>query len=510
MGKIQTVEIQRFDGGIASDPRSKDFSSCAMMKHFDCLTSPNRLLPWGGVEADTTGQSEIGHIIIGSTGVLFGLGGDPGNPGNQEIYTKSSGADPNSDWDDIANTLSGKAVNYKLFVEYKDYLYTADANRYIMRFDRTGVASVDTTYSDLTSFTNIAQGVIHPKDDILYIPYDNKIWSLNGHGGTPTLAALTLPSTRKIVGIAPYGNFLAIATVPTTGGTVSQASIVYLWDRDTSLTTVSESLNFGGGYIGAFGNLNDTLIAVMTSGTNSIYNRNRNSLVIKGYNGGSPFLIKEIYCAQASINPRVATTSGDKFYYSAVISQDNGGTQTSTDVGVWSVYKNSRGAWATTIDRLITSDNSDYTFGVLSAAISNSYCSAVGPTVGTLTITVASETDFTVASEYHSLIFGALNLGGSHTKKLLSVSVFYEPLPTAGSVTVKYRKDENISATGSYTTIFTDSTDNSISHTAVNIESSGATLPQGKEFQFLIQSTGGAIITGLRATFEDIEKDVYA
>ena len=78
-------------------------------------------------------------------------------------------------------------------------------------------------------------------------------------------------------------------------------------------------------------------------------------------------------------------------------------------------------------------------------------------------------------------------------------------LPAAGSVVLKYRKDEETS----YTTIFTHTTDNSLSHSAINIESSGATLPEYREIQFRIESTGNAEITSFSFVYEDQDKDLY-
>ena len=111
--------------------------------------------------------------------------------------------------------------------------------------------------------------------------------------------------------------------------------------------------------------------------------------------------------------------------------------------------------------------------------------------------------NYTFTSLYESQTFN----GGdsSETKKLIGVTVFTAPMPAAGQIVLKYRKDEDTS----FTTIFTHTTDNSISHSAINIESSGATLPEYKEIIFRIESVGGAEITGLKFKSEIIDKDLY-
>ncbi len=114
-----------------------------------------------------------------------------------------------------------------------------------------------------------------------------------------------------------------------------------------------------------------------------------------------------------------------------------------------------------------------------------------------------NDSTFTHTSIYQSQKY---TLGdASKTKKLLGTTVMSAPLPTAGQVVLRYRKDEETT----WTTIFTNTTDNSISHSAINIESSGITLTEFKEIQFRIQSTGGAEITGLKFRAEEIDKDFY-
>ena len=95
--------------------------------------------------------------------------------------------------------------------------------------------------------------------------------------------------------------------------------------------------------------------------------------------------------------------------------------------------------------------------------------------------------------------------GSSIPKKLVGVTVETEALPSNGNILLSYKKDEE----NSFTTIFSDGTDNSISHSAVNIESSGAKLPEYKEITLRIESTGGAEITGLNFQEELINKKLY-
>jgi hypothetical protein len=93
----------------------------------------------------------------------------------------------------------------------------------------------------------------------------------------------------------------------------------------------------------------------------------------------------------------------------------------------------------------------------------------------------------------------------STEKKLVGITLYYDPLPTDGQVIVKYKKDEE----STWTTIFTDGTNSAISHSACNIESTGAELPIYKEIQFRFELTGGAQITGYEFTFTETNNKPY-
>ena len=108
--------------------------------------------------------------------------------------------------------------------------------------------------------------------------------------------------------------------------------------------------------------------------------------------------------------------------------------------------------------------------------------------------------NYTFTSIYETELFG----DGKQTYKLLSATVMTDFLPTAGQVVLKYKKDEETS----FTTIFTNTTDNSQRRTAINIESSGATLPTYRRLRLRVESTGNAVITGIRLVSEAIEDDV--
>jgi hypothetical protein len=171
-------------------------------------------------------------------------------------------------------------------------------------------------------------------------------------------------------------------------------------------------------------------------------------------------------------------------------------TESTYHLGIW-VFgrKNIDSNFALAVDfveEAVASGN----FFINSFGVAGDYWFINHSTGGKVTSTDNSA-NYTYTSIWESQIFNGGDIASY--KDLVDVTVGTVPLPTAGQVVLKYRTDSQTS----YTTIFTNTTDNSISHTANNIESSGAALPKDfKEIQFRIESTGNAEITELSFRLE--------
>jgi hypothetical protein len=86
-------------------------------------------------------------------------------------------------------------------------------------------------------------------------------------------------------------------------------------------------------------------------------------------------------------------------------------------------------------------------------------------------------------------------------KQLMSVAVTYESLDADEQVVLKYKVDD-----GSYVTVFTEATDGVI---VTEMPKATDEFTAGREYQFRIESTGGAEITGLYYTYELIPSHIY-
>ena len=397
------------------------------------------------------------------------------------------------------SSVAGRSED--VFFYYKNFIYMwTGVGRYLVRFDTTIATVFNNSYYDATAASDysLIQPVHHPSDDIAYFFRENVVHRLNGV--TWTASVLTLPDDSVITAACAYGNYLAIAC--TTKGTSKYKSIVFLWDRDSSLATLTERIDFGEGKIVHLANLNNKLFAVMEHyiSLSGVSNIGKGKILIKQASGQFGITVNEVIVdtnVGVMYLPQVRYVDDDKLYFAT-------GATLNSDLrkGIWVLDSNGK----ITLDFIEEEvETSGSYYGIYK--IGNMWWIAHdkdGTTAEKGSINRTNDEEvYTYTSIYESLIF---NMGDSSlTKKLIGVEVMTELLPSAGQIVLKYRSDANLDST-TWTTIYTNTTDDSISHGAINIESSGATLPEFKEIQFRIESTGGAVITGLKFKVEIIPK----
>jgi hypothetical protein len=504
---MRTITVNNFGAGIADDIYGGAAGEFSISKHFDILSYPNRLYPLRGMSADTTGTG-IGNVLVGSDGAFYGLGWDIANdPGGPSAGIWKRGA---SSWTQFTHSPAQDVI-YPLFVEYhtsggvRSLIHASGGNKIVITaLDDSAIATHSLT------FTNIAQGVVHPKNDILYIPYDNKI-AVNNNGSWTDIG-FTAPANYRITSVAPYENSLAIACTPSVNGVdyggSGNNSIVLLWDMNTSNTLADETINWNGS-LKVINNLGRVLIGISDVGGATSNILDQDSIQIQAYAGGEPEPILEIPTIKqttttpdASINPRVNFINRKRMYFSINIES---GSTSPTYRGLWSIGKSKRtGRYVVTLERIATTDNSET--GVLAAAIAGDKCSMVHTTEGTLTFTntTASTGDQWTATSVHETCVNPQMPFNPHRgvldpikqKQLVAFAVHYLPLPSSGQVVAKYRVDG-----GAWTTIFTETTDGAVV-TEMTVDASGSQFTSGRNYEFRLESTGFAQILGYSYKYE--------
>jgi len=500
MGKIIETKIDNFSGGISNDLRVKDGSKFALTKHFDAFTYPNKLVPHRSTEADETKDYKIENFVYarltsgGNTVYrLYGLGKVSGQAYAQ-IYVYDIDTAFTGGWGALADAKSKSAVgnrSNKIFFYYKDYIYVS-SNSVIQRFHTTGVDDYNDNYKavDLGN----CQPVHHQSDDCAYFFTANAVHRLNDttFDGGGTTAVLQLPTNLVINSACQYGDYLAIGC--TSLGDSDKYSVIFLWDRDSSLTTLSERIDLGRGALMHLANLNGRLMAVINYFLDSTnVSAGKAKLLIRQISGQYAITVNELNSDTAVSTPSTSKFIKDNKLYFPLKATLNGDTR----YGIWALDSLGRLSLDFIEEEVGTGNyvNIYSTGNIWWIAHSND---------GSVNRTDNSES-YTNTSIYESLIF---NGGDSRlTKKLIGVEVMFEPLPANGQVVLKYRKDADLD--GSWTTIFTYTTDDELSHGAINIEADGSNFPQYKEIQFRIESTGGAVITGLECKEEIIDKQLF-
>jgi len=487
MSKIIEQRITNFYGGISDDVRKPSASEFVISKHFDIFSSPNRLTPYRSLEADTndgstaTGMKQyvVKDFAYSSTDAkLYGLGQT--GAGLTKIVQKADATIGN--WSLPASSEGNGAVQNNCFVEYKDYLWGFQGTNQIWRWGLlSGTPSISNSQSSVgVSITSVAQGLIF--NDFLYLPYNNKIWRATS-ASVYSDAYLTLPTNFKITSLTAYGKYIAIACAPIS--TFNGRSRVYLWDGTS--TDTQEAVDWGEGELRILENVEGYLVGVTDRYLNNDTGAGRGSMVIQTYSGGIPQVVKEIFTLRLTGKtiPLSKALKNNRLFWAAKVMTNTAGTE--YNEGLWSFGRKSAAyPFAVTCDII---DENINTSGIQAFGTAANYFFITHSSDGSIDKT-NDEATYAFSSIYETQV---LDFGDVHAEKRLNkFKISVRPLLSGESVTVKMKVNGNTV----WTTIGTLNTVGEVARSFVNIESTKAAFPSGKEFSFQIISTGGAEITG--------------
>jgi len=495
-----------FQRGIVNDPRDQTNGVCRVVTNFDIVTNPNTLVPY--VETEDGNSNASNDLManwcianLSGTYKLYGLGRQTA-AARVRIFYKALTTGAATDLDDNAwtetsnNTASAQTVSIpgieaNCFVYYPklNMIFGLHGSRYVYEYDPDGGTAFNETDADLTSYTHVAQGIVHSKDDILYIPYDNKI--AKNDNGSWTVAALTLPSQYYITSICEFNNYIAILCAHVDGVSNSR---LFIWDRSTTLATISESIDAGSGVSKVLEEIGGYLVWISLDGSNST--RFKDRIIFRYFTGAGYVQSKEILVSTGANLLQSKQKINNRIYFMMAATL-NGSVRS----GVWSFGRLPDGTWNLVHERTQQDDTAigngtlrgffyvgDYLF---QAFVDNS-------SVHQVTKTDDGQT-YTHTSIYESQINPNMAVEDRlKLKQLTSVVIGYETLAAvAGQVVVKYKVDG-----GSLTTIATCTT------TGVNQlefkDAAGVPFTKGREFEFKLESTLGAKIISFEYNYEPI------
>jgi len=511
--------VRNFSGGLLEDKRVQSPAHFSVTKHFDTFTYPQKLVPYAqtitalglsGADVKPLNIVKFAYAPAVSGYHLIGFGVDQSNSANVTLYSldidnAANGTAANAlDFVAVAQAFGGSyGRNTNVFFYYKSWVYFFDNGLHLQKLDPTGLSGGNANVASI-SFSNVCQPVHHPLDDIAYFFADNVVYSLNNTSWNG--AVLTLPSNEIITCATAHGNYLAVGTI-TTGKFIT--SKVYLWDRDSSLTTVTDVVDFGEGQIRYLASLNNKLIGVVDYYTSNFYSIGKAKMIVKEQSGEFAVDLNTITTdTTTSQNPNTSFVKNNKLYFPMIAELDGDLRQ-----GIWCVDSNGKIALDTIEPAIIPGGFID---GIFSVA--NIWFIAHSEN-GSVTHTDAAGTySSSNPSVYETLIFSTVNvtnrgtiiMNAATTKKLVGVAITHEPLTAGQSITLSHRCDVNINDATQWKTIFTNSTVGTANHFAINYEADGqSNFPTYNEIQFRIESLGGAVFTGLEYEGEVIDNGLF-
>ena len=522
MGRIVEEKIIRFDGGLSDDPRQPGFNGGSLVQHLDIYSSPYRLTPYRDSEADTNTsvsatdleQYRVQDFQLGSNGTLYGLGRVAASA-LPKVFSKAT-TSGSGNWTVEATAEGTGALIRGCFIEWQSGWYMFSGTTSVSSWTIGSTFTNTVTGALGATITSVAQGVIGT-DNNLYMFYNNRVVRVSSANVMADNVFTAIPSDMRIVSACRWGSYLAIGCVYGTSNTAisSGRSQIYLWDYVTSATAY-DIIDWGEGSLRVLGNVEGRLVGVSDKYLTNAIGASRGSMVVRMWSGGVPQVMKEVVANQivtadsgglgavVTRFPRSVVIKDNKMYWAASVPF---GLSTSTEstfhLGIWCFgRKNINSDFSLTLEYIEEATST-----------SNFYINSIGNAGNYFFISHSLESSGLVrklndaANFTYTSIFDTQIINGGDSslrKKLKGVTVYTVAQPAAGQTVLRYRINEETS----YTEIFTNTTNNSISQSAVTT-AAGTTLPEFRELTLRVESTGGTEITGIKWRYEILDKDIY-
>lgn len=508
---MKDYKVNNFWQGITNELRSTALGVVWYAENLD-VGRGKSLKQVANNQAENAGSYSVNNYVTKLIQVgtdVYGLGQENNTSHDAQIWTKTNALDSN--WGAIAaSKVTGTfAGGDALFASLNGYVYFSGGNDQIAKYQLATPFAFNASWKPLTG--GLKGGTIWQGN--IYGWNGQNVYELDPVADTLT-DKIAIPSDQTIVDIVPYGNLLLIICTSTV--TVSR---MYIWDGVTT-TTFTDIVDIGMGTVSGGAMLEGQIVVAINT-------PNKRTLKLKGYNGGqfsNLFTYTGRYNRAGTYN-YVMPASKLKVFSGFVYFIITGTRPDGTYAGLYeysiarygreepinpmtfSIYKTLDFTSARGLDGQVANNDFLIVESIVggSDTVERAVYAVINSDTNKTTFFESSLNTYTAqAGVFETVKFAGQDKNGnpdpSIVKALRGIAVYYEALPTVGQVVCKYKKDEELT----WTTIFTDTTDNAVSHEAINIEATGAALPAFKELQLRFELTGGAELTGYKIRYEEL------
>lgn len=552
---MPTVIINKFNGGHAESRYSTIFGVCEESQNFDLLVDEESLTPHrdlvtesvtSGTIADHKLSDIVGGIVVsGNNHTYVGLGQVGTSDTNLKFFSKNTVTD---NWTKIVEDTSGSVINGTL-VTYKGLAYALKTQSPNIQLLELTNSSTITSRGTVSSESSACKPYIHPEDNILYGGCGDTLWSWNGT--TFNSYTAIMPTGSIITSLTSYGTYLVVAIRQLNGN-----GVAYLWGRDGTLTTTQGIINFGRGDLNIIENIGDTIVGIVTKSSDVLDYK----LKLKTWSGGAVQTIREVPATAFSSGSTLKAFMNDRLYFIL------GAVEC-----VYMVSKNNNGELVISKDRWIDgglvpssvyglSVLDDYLFvGFIDSSTANQFLrttsSYIDPSIYTTTVNpnmdigdkykdkslVGVQVSYTgkstgttkVRYSDNKYLTGIGNPSGSTTVTGTD-TLFTEEVIVGDKILMEdntRREIRTVTAVGSATSLTVDvaftfnasqpmkrfrlvisdtmaTSDYEEKTLEATMENAGIPLLSGREYQFMLESTGGNIIKDFRYKYDVINSPI--
>lgn len=493
------VLIDRWDGGVSLSERPQTVNEQSSSQGFDIFRDSYKLTKIDNLTVNETaagGSVTAGECPVydatkrASDGRIIGVGATSGSGSPAfRFYRKDSSI--TGTWQQ--NTSVGNGItNYNAYaVLYKDVqygYYTQASESRLYRYDSDSAMTLIGTTADYHASIT-PRPVVHSQDNNLYMATNKTISKFDGT--TFTASAITLP--YLITSMCEFGTYLAIACQAPEGG------VIYLWGRDSTLTTLQDVIKVDNGKLQVIENLDGYLVAI----SETPYDPNVSSISIAGtyktitarmYVGGTMKKIQSVYLGANEIGANQLLSHKKTIRDGTLLFSTGSNYLMRFGLNQNGQYVMSRDCQAVAQGKSLVNQ---YGFFVLGDFLFSSFRASTGsPSEGLLyrnnSTLNGGTAEFVDTAYYVTTINPSMPIADRMKDKALAAVALkcYSLSTTTGTVTLKVSTDNG----ATYTTLISqNAATTSFPSKYFRIEASadiaGDPLPSGIEFLFKIEST---------------------